>query len=287
MATTATRLAGMDIPTSSTPVPPPIPTDLESQTTHSVTPRPSRSSLPLDRRPSRKSIHSQRSRASLAAHTAPDRDLPPLPPPGPQYSITTSSLQPAASDPAQDTATQALHSPFPDDDAPDPDPDAEDIPWGPTHPCFPHPNPHVARDSEAYASTRVIRIQRDYLVAGDAYPQFQNVYPEILAEWISEDEFRVVIEEVNTRCKTAFDPEGARAKVDALLGVLTGFVWDDLGVTGVKRGVKGLEAWMEGWNSGREGRGEEGRLVPLRTTGWLNLDVVIPDPGIDVVEEER
>ncbi|KAF4555421.1 putative Ras modification protein ERF4 [Elsinoe fawcettii] len=281
MASTAARLAGMDIPTSTTPFPPPIPTDIESQTTHNITSRPSRASLPLDRRPSRKSIISQRSRASLAP--APERDLPPLPPgaiPGPQYSITTSSLNPAG---AANPPTQPLS---PSDDSAE-EGEGEDIPWGPTHPCFPHPNPHVSRSSEAYASTRVIRIQRDYLTAGDAYPQFQNVYPEILAEWISEDAFRALIEEVNARCKAAFDPEGVRAKVDAVLGVLTGFVWEDIGATGVKRGVRGLEEWMEQWNRAREESGVEGRLVPLRTTGWLNLDVVIPDPGIDMVEEEE
>ncbi|TKX25479.1 hypothetical protein C1H76_2129 [Elsinoe australis] len=285
MASTAARLAGMDIPTSTTPAPALVPTnaDPESQNTHSITPRPSRASIPLDRRPSRKSIVSQKSRSSLMG--APASEAPPLPPKaaeraaaqhGPQYSVTSSSLPNGGPD---TTAQEA--------DEEGSDTEGEDLPWGPTHPCFPHPNPHVPKGSEAHETTRVIRVQRDWLVAGDAYPQFQNVYPEILAEWISEEEFRRVIEEVNGRCKVAFDPEGTRAKVDAVMGLLTGFVWDDAGFTGVKQGVKGLEGWMEGWNREREGRGLEGRLVPLRTTGWLNLDVVIPDPGIDIVDQER
>ncbi|PNS18621.1 Ras modification protein ERF4 [Sphaceloma murrayae] len=291
MAATTARVAGIDMPPSTSPAPPPIPThDPESQTTHSITPRPSRSSLPLDRRPSRKSIASQRSRASLH-RGAPDHDVPPLPS-APQYSVTSHSLLPASS-----TADPLTNLPDPTSSNPPTDADQgqqddndndndDDIPWGPTHPCFPHPNPHVAPSSEAASSTRVIRVQRDWLLAGDAYPQFQNVYPEILAEWIAEEEFRAVIDEVNGRCKEAFDPEGWRAGVDALIGVLTGFVWEDVGFTGVKSVVKGLEAWFEEWNSTREREGREGRLVQLRTTGWLCLDIVVPDPGIDVVDEE-
>lgn len=56
----------------------------------------------------------------------------------------------------------------------------QQIPWGPSHPCFPHLNPHVPTSSPLYQRTRVIRIQRDWLKTGDVSPQFSNLYSEIL-----------------------------------------------------------------------------------------------------------
>lgn len=58
-------------------------------------------------------------------------------------------------------------------------------------------------------------------------------------------------------------------------------------MVGVKKGLRGLERWMEGWN--REGgREEEGvRCVELRRTGYLCLDIQIPDPQLRVLDREE
>ncbi len=90
----------------------------------------------------------------------------------------------------------------------------------------------------------------------------------------------------------AFEPFGWRAWVDAVVGVATGWLWEDLGFAGVKGGVRGVEGLIEEWN-GRRRKGMEGeeegeelvRAVPLRRTGYLCLDIQIPDPHVGVVEE--
>lgn len=153
--------------------------------------------------------------------------------------------------------------------------------WGPTHPCFPHPNPHCAPDSEEAQTTRVIRVRRDWLQSGDLYPQYANLYPEILDPLVTDDEFRFLISNLNSRLKATFDPFTARAAVDAVMGVVTGFVWDDLGLTGAKKGMKELEGFVEGWNRERARQGKEVRMVQLRRTGFMALDFLVPDPGIE------
>ena len=248
---------------------PPIPqgADLESQTHQSVNRKPSRASLPLDRRPSRKSLYSNTSRA------APDADAPPIPSQQARYtaSRTSHDSQPDAPSAADD-----------DDDEEDDD----EMAWGPQHPCFPHPNPHVAPSSPLARSTRIIRVQRDWLVAGDLYPAFQNVYPEVLAEWVDEAEFRALIEAVNRMLERAFTPFHARAVLDAVLGVLTGFLWDDAGFAGSKAVVGEIEEWMDEWNKRKRQENSEVRLIPLRRTGFLTLDIQIPDPEIDLYNED-
>ena len=154
--------------------------------------------------------------------------------------------------------------------------------WGPTHPCFPHPNPHVSPQSSLYTSTRIIRVQRDWLVAGDLYPALANMYPEILADWISEAEFRQLIDTSNGMLKEGFDPWTWRAQMDAVMGVVTGFLWDDVGFTGVKSVVRRMEKWMNEWNAKKERDGVDVKLISLRRTGFMTLDIQIPDPGIDL-----
>lgn len=161
------------------------------------------------------------------------------------------------------------------------DDNEEDFPWGPNHPCFPHPNPHCAADSPESRSTRVIRVKRDWLSAGDLYPQFANLYPEILDPLVSDADFRLLIANLNAKLKAAFNPFSARAYLDAALGVATGFVWEDVGWTGAKRGEKGVDRFLEAWNAERERAGKEVRVVSLRRTGFMSLDFIVPDPGID------
>lgn len=232
------------------------------------------------------------------------------------------------------------HSDAEDDDEEEEGED-EEFAWGPAHPCFPHPNPHAAPGSALAAGTRVIRIRRDWLAAGDLCPQFANLYPEILevigqnppsdtpptqpppppptaaqadAAALSDADFRDLIAHLNTLCRAAFATSTAAAWRDALFGAFTGYLWDDLGFTTARRGEKAIERFIERWNAARERReravglipagarrrvgakgeeifedGDEGavprgvRVVQLRRTGYLSLDLVVPDPGIDGV----
>jgi hypothetical protein len=154
----------------------------------------------------------------------------------------------------------------------DPDDDASEFPWGPSHPCFPHPNPHVPLDSPLYHSTRIIRIKRDWMVKGDLAPTYANLYPEILDPQITEDNFRKIIEKINSSLVDAFDPFTFRAWLDAVMGVATFWLWDDAGLTGVKRKLADIEGWIENWNR-TIGEKEGVSIIPLRRTGYLTVSV--------------
>lgn len=148
--------------------------------------------------------------------------------------------------------------------------------WGPQHPCYPHLNPHVPVDSFEYATTRIIRIRRDWLLQGDLAPTFSNLYPEILdPAGVSEQEFRRIIEKLNGELVPTFDPYSFRNVVDSLLGLVTGWLWDDLGLTAIKTRLNALEKWIEKWNQEMEKTmaSEEGamtpKIIPLRRTAYM------------------
>lgn len=162
------------------------------------------------------------------------------------------------------------------------DPDQPELgeEWGPQHPCYPHLNPHVPLNSPEYASTRIIRIRRDWLVQGDLAPTFSNLYPEILdPAGVSEQEFRRVIEKLNGELIPIFNPYNWRNVLDGLLGLLTGWIWDDLGLTYAKTRLNSLEAWIDKWNVEMEKAvgSDEGiiapKIVSLRRTGYMNVSV--------------
>ena len=154
--------------------------------------------------------------------------------------------------------------------------------WGPQHPCFPHMNPHVPLSSPLYQTTRIIRIRRDWMLEGDLAPTFSNLYPEILdPAGVSELDFRQIIEKVNEELIPAFDPYGARNIFDAIMGLVTGWVWDDLGLTGVKSRLRRVEGLLEEWNRQMEGKVKEGmapRIVSLRRTGYMNVSFLLFSP---------
>ena len=165
-----------------------------------------------------------------------------------------------------------------------------ELAWNPQHPCYPHANPHVPLANPLHATTKVIRIPRDWMVVGDLAPCFSNTYPEILEPWVSEEDFRLLIKGVNERLIEAFDPLGWRAWVDAGLGLATGWLWEDFGGAGVKKGCRAAEAFMEQWNGVRkQGLEKEDddlvRAIPLRRTGYTSLDIQIPDPKVGMAGE--
>ncbi|KAH7632329.1 Golgin subfamily A member 7/ERF4 family-domain-containing protein [Sordaria sp. MPI-SDFR-AT-0083] len=169
---------------------------------------------------------------------------------------------------------------------PDQQPDAGDE-WGPQHACYPHLNPHVPLDSPEYINTRIIRVRRDWLLEGDLAPTFSNLYPEILEPaGLSEQEFRRVIQKLNSELVPIFSPYNWRNILDGVLGLATGWLWEDFGFTGVKGRLQNLENWIEQWNKEMEKTvgSEDGtippKIVPLKRTGYMTLDIQIPDPEI-------
>ena len=130
-------------------------------------------------------------------------------------------------------------------------------------------------------STRIVRVQRDWLVAGDLYPAIQNLYPEILIGYVSEDEFRSIVETTNTLLKDAFNPWTGNNWLDAILGIATGFFWDNTGMTAAKRKVTQMEKWFDEWNRNAQQQAKDARLIAPRRTGFLSLDIQIPDPLLD------
>ncbi|TAQ90610.1 hypothetical protein B7494_g1075 [Chlorociboria aeruginascens] len=158
--------------------------------------------------------------------------------------------------------------------------------WGPHHPCFPHMNPHVPLSSSLYQTTRIIRINRDWMIEGDLAPTFSNLYPEILdPAGVSEQEFRRIIEKVNSELIPAHNPWSLRNIFDGFMGVMTGWIWDDLGLTDVKGRLRKVEAFLEDWNQEMERKSRESGMAPKI------LDIQVPDPEISYpasgTEEER
>lgn len=152
----------------------------------------------------------------------------------------------------------------------------DEFAWGPSHPCYPHLNSHVPLDSPLYHSTRIIRVKRDWMITGDLAPTFANLYPEVLDPLVSEETFRQVVKKVNDELIAAFSPWGSRAWVDAVMGVATLWLWDDLGLTAVKAKLRALEKWLEAWNK-TEGAKEGVKIIPLRRTGYLTVSSSPPD----------
>jgi hypothetical protein len=162
---------------------------------------------------------------------------------------------------------------------------AEELAWGPAHPCYPHLNPHVPLRSNEFLTTRVIRVRRDWMIRGDLAPAFSNLYPEILDPLLSEQEFRKVIAYVNGELVKAFNPFSLRSWLDGAVGLLTGWFWEDLGATAIKGHLARVEAWIDAWN--REVGAKDGvRIWSLRRTAYMSLDIQIPDPKVGIIQEE-
>lgn len=172
----------------------------------------------------------------------------------------------------------------------DPDEQADDDEWGPQHPCFPHLNPHVPVDSPEYVNTRIIRIKRDWLLEGDLAPTFSNMYPEILdPAGLSEVEFRRVIDKLNSELVPVFNPYNPRNIVDGILGLVTGWLWEDFGLTGAKARLARLERWLERWNKEMEktAGGDDNivppKIVPLRQTAYMTVSAALACPSTESV----
>ena len=102
---------------------------------------------------------------------------------------------------------------------------------------------------------------------------------------MSEQEFRYTLQYINTTLVQAFDPFSSSNWFDGVLGFLTGWFWEDFRPTGIKGKLRELERWIESWN--REVGSRDGvKIISLRRTGYMNLDIQIPDPQVKVVGDE-
>lgn len=129
------------------------------------------------------------------------------------------------------------------------------------------------------------------MIEGDLAPTFSHTYPEVLDPWVSESDFRALIKSVNDGLIAAFSPFGWRAWLDTVLGIATGWLYEDLGFSAVKKRARDVESLIEEWNGQRrEGLDKEFedlvRVIPLRRTGYLCLDIQIPDPHVGIVDDE-
>lgn len=158
----------------------------------------------------------------------------------------------------------------------------EEMSWGPAHPCYPHMNPHVPLRSQDYQNTRIIRIRRDWMIKGDLAPTFSNLYPEILDNFLPEPEFRKIIAKINNELIAAYNPYSLQNWLDATIGFLTGWIWDDIGAARIKYRLRAIEKWISNWNRD-VGAAEGVKIWPLRSTGYLSLDIQIPDPKVGIV----
>ncbi len=130
------------------------------------------------------------------------------------------------------------------------------------------------------------------MVAGDLYPQFSDTYPEILSTWMPEVQFRSLVSSLNTTLRRAFSPSAPVSMLGGVVALLSGWISEDLALTGPKSRTRDVEAVIEEWNAERErvwgsGEGSEGmglvRIIPLRRTAYMCLDIQIPDPKVRVV----
>lgn len=124
------------------------------------------------------------------------------------------------------------------------------------------------------------------MVIGDLAPTYSNIYPEILDPLLPEQEFRHIVQHINRTLERAYNPFSVSNWVDGVLGFLTGWFWEDFRGGGIKGELKRLEKWIEEWNHS-VGSSDGVKIISLRRTGYMCLDIQIPDPQVRVVEGDR
>ena len=147
------------------------------------------------------------------------------------------------------------------------------------------------------------------MAAGDLYPQYSSLFPELLMEaGIGEEKFRECIARINRVLMEVYMPAGVsgvlkaqngqnagnisgnssgRNFLDGVLGLLTGWVWDDTGLLGIKSGVERVEGVICAFNKELEHEGKDARWITLKGTAYLSLDIQIPTPQIAFIENEE
>lgn len=108
---------------------------------------------------------------------------------------------------------------------------------------------------------------------GDLAPAYSNVFPDILEPHVTEDQFRMVVSRVNALLQEAFDPWNMWNWVDAIVGLLTLWLLEEVAGTHVKRVLKDVESYLEGMNRELADAGQKAKFVPLRRSGYMNVGV--------------
>lgn len=124
------------------------------------------------------------------------------------------------------------------------------------------------------------------MVVGDLAPTFSNTYPEVLGPWVSEQDFRLLIGQVNDGLINAMNPWGASNWLDAVLGLATGWLWEDFGMTSAKKKVRHVEELIKDWNvqrqnEARNGEGDLVKVVELRRTAYMSVSFLPFISGVD------
>lgn len=109
------------------------------------------------------------------------------------------------------------------------------------------------------------------MVFGDLAPAYSNVFPDILEPHVTEDQFRVVVAHVNEGLHEAFDPWNVWNWLDAVVGLLTLWLVEELVSTHCKRVLRRVEIYLEERNRELEEGGQKAVFVPLRRTGYMNV----------------
>lgn len=109
------------------------------------------------------------------------------------------------------------------------------------------------------------------MVFGDLAPAYSNVFPDILEPHVTEDQFRVVVAHVNEGLYEAFDPWNMWNWLDAVVGLLTLWLVEELVSTHCKRVLRRVEIYLEERNRELEEGGQKAVFVPLRRTGYMNV----------------
>lgn len=147
------------------------------------------------------------------------------------------------------------------------------------------------------------------MAAGDLYPQYSSLFPELLLEaGIGEEKFRECIARINRVLMEVYMPAGVSGVVkaqngqnagnisgnssgrnflDGVLGLLTGWLWDDTSLLGIKSGVERVEGVIRAFNKELEHEGKDTHWISLRGTAYLSLDIQIPTPQIASIENEE
>ena len=186
---------------------------------------------------------------------------------------TSSTPHPPSAHPCDRTSLTSRPSTLHEEDELSDDDDEEptDEDWSHYHPCYPHPNPHVPLDSPEFQTTRVIRIPRDYEINGDNTPAYSIVYPVILDPYVTEEQFRMLVDTLNEQLRAAYDPWNKWNWIDALLGLVTLWVWEELWPSYIKRRLREVDGTVVRWNERLRGQGAV--VVGLRRTGYINVSL--------------
>lgn len=170
---------------------------------------------------------------------------------------------------------------------------------------FQNPYIPVSSSSANKATTRIVRIPREFHSHGDLFPQFSTVFPgeeagalvpdhghnaegensstaglalssvSPLKLYLSHDELRSIVESVNGYLMQALSPYGAWNIFDFLLNLMFCWLLDLVRDAHSKRRLKELEEYIQYVNRDLQERGKSVRFISPLRSGYLSVCVTI------------